>query len=216
MSGCWIPNTSAVSFMDQHENGADLIHELVERSGIEGLESALVLTLDHLREMFGILPGFSFYRERGSPNAKAMSIDLLGNRSDGTVLFGLQLLRSLLDLPRDGDAAIVSVCAHEFAHILSYSNGMYDTLRPPEASAFRSEQFADFMSGYYAGRRKLADDDFPAVVFASAVSRYGGGDHGTSQQRSLAVEEGFLAAYVRKLEPASASRHALSFSMGEL
>lgn len=202
--------------MNEHQNGQEYAADLVERSGVDGLEGALLHTLDHLSEMFGVLPGFSFYRERAEPNAKATSYDLLNNRPDGTVLFGTRLVRTLLDLPKDGDAAVVSVCAHEFAHVLSYSNGMYATLRPAGSTPFKAEQFADFMAGYYAGRRKLADASFPAVVFASSVSKYGGGTHGTSEQRAMAVEEGFLTAFTRKLEPTLAAQRALSFAMDEL
>jgi predicted metalloprotease len=81
-------------------------------------------------------------------------------------------------------------------------------------SPFRAEQFADYMAGYYAGRRKLDDSDFPAVIFAHTTSLYGGGDHGTADQRGNAVQEGFLCAYYRKSEAIDAAQRALSFSLG--
>jgi hypothetical protein len=118
---------------------------LVFRSGVVGLEAALVKTLDMLSSMFGILPGFAYFHEKGEPNAKATSVDLLKDRPDGTVLLGLKLLHSLLALPEHADAAVVAVCAHEFAHIVSYSNGYISQLTPNSGSSpFRAEQFADY------------------------------------------------------------------------
>jgi hypothetical protein len=213
--GCWLPGADASRFLEETEKGKAALNDvLVAESGVDGLELALVQTLDLLSTMFGILPGFSYYREHGAPNAKATNVNLMKDRTDGTVLLGVKLLKQLLQLPDHPDAAVVAVCAHEFAHILSYSNGMIDRLAPRGSSSpFRSEQFADYMAGYFAGRRKLNDAGFPAVVFATATGMYGGGDHGTSDQRSLAVQEGFKAAYYRQLEPSQASRRALSFAL---
>ena len=46
-------------------------------------------------------------------------------RSDGTVLFGVRLLRKLMnDFANDNpDAAVAAVCAHEFGHIVQYQEG---------------------------------------------------------------------------------------------
>jgi hypothetical protein len=217
-SGCWIDESSTQNFVNNHQNGQSLVAEvLVSKSGIDGLESALVQTLDMLSVMFGVLPGFSYYRENGAANAKATSHNFMKDRSDGTVLFGLKLLKQLLDLPEYRDAAVVGVCAHEFAHILSYSNGMIAQLSPPgNSSPFRSEQFADYMAGYYAGRRKLVKSAFRAEAFAVTTGMYGGGTHGTSKQREDAVQEGFLSAYYRKLEPQLAAQRALTFALAGL
>jgi hypothetical protein len=214
-SGCWIDESSTHTFLNNHQSGQSLGAEvLVSKSGIDDLEGALVETLDMLSVMFGILPGFSYYRENDAPNAKATSHNFMKNRSDGTVLFGLKLLKNLLDLPVYRDTAIVAVCAHEFAHILSYSNGMIAQLSPPgNKSPLRSEQFADYMAGYFAGRRKLVKSNFHAEAFAVTTGMYGGGTHGTSKQREDAVKEGFLTAYYRKLEPQLASQRALTFAL---
>jgi hypothetical protein len=187
----------------------------VFKSGVEGLEGALVRTLDMLSSMFGILPGFAYFHEKDEANAKATSVDLLKDRPDGTVLLGLKLLHNLLALP-ERDAGVIAVCAHEFAHIVSYSNGYISQLTPTAGSSpFRAEQFADYMAGYFAGRRKFEQPDFPAAVFATTTSMYGGTTHGNAQQRGNAVQEGFLCAFLRKLEPQAAIRRALQFAMAE-
>ncbi|WP_433965180.1 hypothetical protein [Tunturiibacter gelidiferens] len=131
-------------------------------------------------------------------------------------MLGLKLLKELLALPEHPDAAVVAVCAHEFAHIVSYSNGYISQLTPtPQSSPFRAEQFADYMAGYFAGRRKLDRPDFPAAVFATTTGMYGGYTHGNAKQRGDAVQEGFLCAYRRKLEPQAAIKRALQFALSE-
>ena len=214
--GCWIAASDAGAFDGNLQSGAGSgKEELVSSSGVDGLEIALVQTLGMLSTMFGILPGFSYYRETGSPNARATSQDLLKNRPDGTVLLGLKLVDELLKLPSP-DAAIVAVCAHEFAHILSYSNGMIKQLMlDASASPFRSEQFADFMAGYFAGVRKKKNPQFPAVMFAQTTGLYGGGTHGTREQRGIAVQEGFKRGFYAEDQPVAATQRAFGYAMSQ-
>lgn len=215
LGGCWLNPAQTESFTNSHNNGPGLLREtLVARSDVEHLDAALVITLQRLSTLFGVLPSFSYYREHDRPNAKATSRDLVGDRSDGTVLLGTQLLAELLTLPAYGDAAIVAVCAHEFGHILSYSNGMIRQLaRGVNPSRFPAEQFADFMSGYYAGVLKRADPDYPAVIFADSTSRYGDVVHGTGEQRARAVVAGFKRAYYGNDQPVTGAAQGLAFAM---
>lgn len=216
-SGCWVGPSRGKASDYSNSGVSDITGEaLVFKSGVDGLEAALIQTLDMLSNMFGVLPGFAYFREKNGPNAKAMNFDLLTGRPDGTVLLGLKLLKDLLALPEAPDAAVVAVCAHEFAHIVSYSNGYISQLTPtPQSSPFRAEQFADYMAGYFAGRRKLDRPDFPAAVFATTTGMYGGYTHGNGKQRGNAVQEGFLCAYARKLEPQAAIQRALQFALSE-
>ena len=57
--------------------------------------------------------------------------------------------------------------------------------------------------------------DFPAAVFATTTGMYGGYTHGNAKQRGDAVQEGFLCAYTRKLEPQAAIQRALQFALSE-
>ena len=216
-SGCWIgPEKGKANSLSNSGVNQITRDALVFKSGVEGLEAALIQTLDALSSMFGVLPGFAYFHEAGEPNASATSFDLLKGRPDGTVLLGLKLLKQLLALPEHPDASVVAVCAHEFAHIVSYSNGYISQLTPTDQSSpFRAEQFADYLAGYFAGRRKLERPDFPAAVFATTTSMYGGETHGSSKQRGAAVQEGFLCAFLRKLEPQAAIQRALQFALSE-
>jgi hypothetical protein len=184
------------------------------RSGNSSLDRALAQSLATISREFGVLPGFAYYTEQSHMNALAMSEKRL-DHADGTVLFGLKLLRYLLGRERP-DAAIIAVCAHEFGHILSYKNGMIRQLDPSGGrQPFRAEQFADFMAGYFAGRRKLVHSDFPAAVFAVTQNSFGGGSHGTPQQRGLAVQEGFLTAYQKRLEGSLAVQAGFNFAIAQ-
>jgi hypothetical protein len=215
--GCWVGPSRGKASNYANSGVTDITGEaLVYKSGVDGLELALVQTLDMLSGMFGVLPGFAYYREKDEPNAKATSFDLLKDRPDGTVLLGLKLLKDLRALPESPDAGVIAVCAHEFAHIVSYSNGYISQLTPtPHSSPFRAEQFADYMAGYFAGKRKLERPNFPAAVFATTTGMYGGSTHGNAEQRGNAVQEGFLCAYRRNLEPQKAIKRALEFALAE-
>lgn len=212
--GCWISAEDADEYLSR-TNRAELFEsgeeQLEPRSGNKPLDRALAQSLAMISRSFGVLPAFSYYDDSGQPNAKATPEAKL-DRADGTVLFGITLLRQLLTGQRP-DAAILSVCAHEFGHIASYKNGMIAQLAPVPNEPFRAEQFADYMAGYFAGLRKKESPQFPAVVFATTQRKFGGGDHGTGIQRGEAVEKGFIAAFRDQLNSDAAKSAALKFAL---
>jgi hypothetical protein len=214
-SGCWLTNGRISN--PQNSRGAkseEGLEDLTSQSSDPSMDLALRQSLNHLYQLFRVRPGFSFFRETGSPNAKATNQPLMDGRPEGTVLLGLKLVDELLKLPYPA-VGIVAVCAHEYAHILSYSNGMYAQLAPAGASPFRAEQFADFMAGYYAGVRKKQDANFPAVMFAATTSLYGGGEHGTPEQRGAAINAGFNRAFYANDETVVAARQAFDYAMAQ-
>lgn len=217
-AGCWIPPEHAGAYLNQAGNSYtyQMGSEPIEpRSGNRALDRALAQSLATISREFGVLPGFAYYTEQGAPNARAMSEKRL-DHADGTVLFGLKLLQLLLGRTRP-DAAIIAVCAHEFGHIVSYKNGMIRQLDPTGGQQpFRAEQFADFMAGYFAGRRKLVHRDFPAAVFAATQNSFGGSSsHGSGQQRGAAVQEGFLTAYQKGLQGSNAIQAGFNYAMAQ-
>jgi len=218
LTGCAVPHDQVQDFFSRttsvqsFQSGGEAIEP---RSGNPQLDRALAQSLGMLSRMFEVLPGFAYYRETEGPNARATSQVLL-ERTDGTVLFGLQFLQMLLSRPAHGDASVVAVCAHEFGHIVSYKRGLIGQLSPNPAQPFRAEQFADFMAGYFGGRRKLERPDFPAVVFATTQRDFGGqtrGSHGTSQERGSAVEAGFLSAYQQRHDINAAVQAGFQYAM---
>lgn len=213
--GCWLPVDKASEILRRVNRVVTFSQgdeQIEPRSGNAQLDRALARSLARLSRMFEVLPAFGYYQETKGPNASASPA--LAGGGDGTVLFGLKLLRELLNGRYRADASIVAVCAHEFGHIVSFKNGMISQLAPGR-NPFRAEQFADFMAGYFAGRRKLENPQFPAAAFAATQHTFGGGDHGSDVQRGAAVQNGFSAAFHRKLSLSDATSAGYDYSMAQ-
>jgi hypothetical protein len=169
-------------------------------SGDRDFDRALAHTLAQLSDMFNVLPGFAFFDDSDSLNAAASTSQRLGRR-DGSVVFGKKLLTFLMKYPSTPEAGVAAVCAHEFGHIAQYKLGLDRKLMMSNGRVKRLELHADFMSGYFAGRRKLEISGFPAAVFAATQDRFGDtafndpDHHGTSQERGAAVVAGFDCAF---------------------
>ncbi|MFZ5746137.1 MAG: metalloprotease [Pseudomonadota bacterium] len=217
VAGCWIPQDQASGYIARatdarvYANGSE---RMEPRSGNAALDRALAQALAKIARTFEVLPAFTYLDDGNQPNAYATAEAML-DRTDGTVMFGLGFLKMLLARPERPDASIVAVCAHEFGHILSYKNGMIRQLAPTRGAPFRGEQFADFMAGYFAGTRKLEHADYPAVVFATTQRYFGGGDHGSGEQRGAAVQAGFLAGYQRRMSIGDAQQTGFNYAMAQ-
>ena len=169
-------------------------------SGDKDFDQALAHTLSRLSDLFAVLPGFAFFNEDQGPNAFASPSQRL-RRSDGSVVFGQQLLRKLMSASEHPAARVAAVCAHEFGHIVQYKRGIDRILVGADQRVKRLELHADYLAGYFAGTRRLARSDFPAAVFADA--QFNAGDnmvsnpnhHGTAQERGAAVSAGYIAAF---------------------
>lgn len=173
---------------------------LVKSSGDRGFDYALAQTLSRISDKLGVLPGFAFYDDGAQRNAYASPYVRLVN-SDGTVLFGLNFLRGIMGAPEHPDVRVTGVCAHEFGHIVQYKRRLDRVLMQGQPTVKRLELHADFLSGYYAGRRKLERPDYPSAEFALMASNIGDAafndpnHHGTADERSGAVVEGFKTAH---------------------
>ena len=187
-------------------------------SGDKDFDRALAIGLARVSEMFGVLPGFAFFDDSDQlkGNAFASTSKRLG-RDDGSVVFGKKLLHILLQ-EEQGEAAVIGVCAHEFGHIAQYKRNVKqrgDIV--VNGKVKRLELHADYLAGYFAGRRKLERSEFPAAVIAQA--QYAEGDflssnpthHGTPEERGQAVVEGFQAAYRDKKRFDQAFNDGLKF-----
>ena len=173
-------------------------------SGDRDFDRALAETLAFLSDRFFVLPSFTFFSEPGSPNAFASSTRRMG-RSDGDVLFGRKLFREIMSRREHPEIGIVSVCAHEFGHIAQYKFGVYNRLVGSNRRIKRLELHADFLSGYFAGIRRLQHPNYPAATFA--LTQFGFGDysddiehHGTPDERGAAVVAGYRAGYDERLK----------------
>jgi hypothetical protein len=173
--------------------------KLISSTGNSDFDSALARTLSRLTDIYGVLPGFSFFDDYDGENAYATVATKL-NRADGTVLFGKRYFLHAMDVPESPEVGVIATCAHEFGHIVQYKNKLQDRLTKGQPTVKRLELHADFFAGYFAGARKLEKPEFPAAIFAA--NRYSHGDfatnvahHGTPDERAAAVVRGFETAY---------------------
>lgn len=207
--GCWVDakvGQALIAKAPQIYSFSGTDPAIIPASGNELLDRALTRALLRLSRDFDVLPGFGYYNGNTALATSAVRM----SRSDGTVLFGLPFMQRLLARPEHPDACVVAVCAHEFAHILQFKTGIDKKLTAGEKNVRNLELHADFLSGWFAGLRKLNNPDYPAVVFA-ALARDSGeqlsdhpGFHGTPEERGTAVEQGFLAGARDKLTLAQA------------
>jgi hypothetical protein len=173
---------------------------VIVSSGDRDLDYALAQNLSHITDVFQVLPGFAYFDDTGRPNAFATKRQYL-NRTDGTVMFGRTFLAQCLASPESPDVAVASVCAHEFGHIVQFKYDLQPRLLAGQPTKKRLELNADFMAGYYAGRRKLERPTYPSAVYAT--TQYSAGDnnlsginhHGTPDERAAATVKGFETAY---------------------
>jgi len=174
--------------------------KLIASTGNPHFDLALAQTLSRLTDVFGVLPGFSFFDDYDGENAYATTATKL-KRADGTVLYGKRYFINTMGMPDNPEIGVVATCAHEFGHIVQYKHGLHKQLKIGQSSVKRLELHADFFAGYFAGARKREKPDFPAAVFAA--NRYSRGDfathkaqhHGTPDERAAAVVRGFETAY---------------------
>jgi hypothetical protein len=192
----------------QQANGSSGVPKFVE-SGDRDLDYAMAQTLSRLTDTWNVLPAFAYYDDTGALNAKATPARWL-SRADGTVIFGRNLLGRLLKVREHPDVAIAAVVAHEFGHIAQFKYNLKRTLLAGQNNVKRLELHADFLAGYFAGRRKLERPDFPAAVFAT--TQYSAGDyriermshHGTPEERAGAIVKGFETAFRDRRSPSEA------------
>jgi hypothetical protein len=162
-------------------------------TGDARLDARLRAEATSLARVFGVLPNLVLFEDAQSPNAYA-SERATAPLADGTVAIGLTLIARELGQGERGEQAVASILAHEWSHILQIRQRctLVGTAR---------ELHADFLAGYYLGRRYGGVAD--AVVAAGrAVYRQGdylfgdGNHHGTPIERVQALMQGFLHSHL--------------------
>ncbi|CAK0757348.1 conserved hypothetical protein [Gammaproteobacteria bacterium] len=172
---------------------------MLESSGDARLDRALGTLLADMASKFEVRPGFAFYDDADGRNALAMEKSYLPN-TQGTVLFGRGLLTQELNRGQNGDMPVMGICAHEFGHIVQYRRGVYERLMAGRETAKRVELHADFLAGYYIGRRGLDYGENQLVALGRAWEELGDNNfsdplhHGTREERLQAVETGYHMA----------------------
>lgn len=177
---------------------------LLERSGNERLDRAMGVMLADLASKLKVRPGFAYLDDGDAPNAFALDENWLP-ATRGTVLFGRNLLLSSLSRSRHGDMLVMGICAHEFGHIVQYDHDLIERLGKRQATSRRVELHADFLSGYYVGRRDVDYSQQQMIDLGRAWEELGDNHftnpdhHGTSRERIAAIEAGYLMATQHKV-----------------
>jgi hypothetical protein len=156
------------------------------------LDRALISELRHIDNVLQVNPGFKYFDDV-QPNAYAVP-DSYVSQTNGTVLLGINLLNNEVLSGRFGGVAVAGICAHECGHIIQFYTKYHNELQGP--TSILLELHADFIGGYYIGRRRQFASDH---VAAFARSLFNKGDyafnspqhHGTPDQRFDAMKKGY-------------------------
>ena len=220
LRGCMIPEDLATRFFaSSSDQQTYRVGDEPMRggSGDRDFDLALAHTLVKIGAALEVLPGFAYYHDdRDDPAAYATTETRL-DRADGTVLFGVHLLGQTRVELEHPEVAVAAVCAHEFGHILQAKYGLHKILLKDQTTKKRVELHADFLSGYFAGIRKVEKPDFPAAIFPVKLGSMGDNHfndlehHGTPDERKAAAVEGFKVAYLERRGVIDALRSGVQY-----
>jgi hypothetical protein len=156
------------------------------RSGDDDLDRAMINELKRIVRVFQVNPGFKYVDQM---NAYATQETIVAG-TRGTVFLGLPFIRSLIDWDASG-IAVAGTYAHECAHIYQFDHQLTPEAFGRNGASLR-ELHADFLGGYYIGRRQGFVGE-QVRAFSRMVFRFGGPER-TSGQRAAAVEKGYATA----------------------
>jgi hypothetical protein len=133
--------------------------------------------------------------------ATPLSTDIADTK--GTVCFGVDLFRQEFYENDTTGTTVITIIAHEFAHIAQFDRGYFATLNVGDS--LKREINADYLAGYFLGTRMSEN---PRLEFKRAgeyLIRHGklqdgnaNRTHGNSKERLDAAETGFRLAYLQK------------------
>lgn len=163
------------------------------------LDNALLTEAAELSMRFGVNPAVFYMRESEGPNAVATPErfpNLLAQEGrpfffgDGSVLVGVDLLRTEFATTRGSGLSIPGIMAHEFAHIAQNKYGF-------QWQGKWRELHADFMAGWYVSHRghyRVPNDAYQAAMSLFNKGDYdfnSSGHHGTPFERLAAFQAGY-------------------------
>jgi hypothetical protein len=187
------------------QNAKQLAQEtkFVRSSGDSEVDDLCTRAGDGLRRLFQVSPDFAYFDDSNPSGAiewgykgnAFATTARMSESSDGSVLFGLTLLRLVSArnaMNRRWKVSVVSILAHEWGHIAQFKRQM---LTPGRAQELQ----ADFLAGWFLAKIGGDAEDSKQGVW----QLFGMGDrlpynhpqhHGTPVQRAGAIARGFEAA----------------------
>jgi hypothetical protein len=173
------------------QRGAIRNAQVFNTTGVAKFDEYLNAEKKYLEKIFAVKVKMRILDDSGTPNAYATKESDNPLSFDGSVYLGLTLIADELKA-ENGLASVNGIMAHEFAHILQ------EKLKCTLEGSQR-ELHADFLAGFYMGRRGTytADD-----IAAFGLSLFKKGDseiwseahHGTPEQRLQTLLAGFHTA----------------------
>lgn len=182
------------------------------------IDQGLLEDAAELSQLLGVRPGLFYMQESGGPNACAMPVTLPNLHAqegtdprhypDGTVLVGLQLIKSEWRATNGSGLSIPAILAHEYAHIAQFK------YRCPARGKWR-ELHADYLAGWFTGHRGR----FRVQSAVQAMKNFfhkgdydfnHQGHHGTPAEREAAFRAGFE---LNTLHDIASGPHAYKFGL---
>ncbi len=165
--------------------------EFFEDTGNAEIDRAIQREMASLRERFGVTPDVRILDDRPSPQAWA-SLSSIAPKTLGTIALGRRLLREQVYVGDHAAIALAGIMAHECSHIVQWQRGSRLVGR-------ERELHADYLAGWYLGRRAGKDFKSRRKVRAFAKTLFAKGDHafasphhhGTPHERSASFLLGF-------------------------
>ncbi len=173
------------------QRGSNSNAQIFKTTGVAKFDEYLNTEKKYLESIFAVKVKMRILDDSGSPNAYATKESDNPLSFDGSVYLGVNLIANEIKT-ENGLASVNGIMAHEFAHILQ------EKLKCTLEGA-RRELHADFLAGYYMGRRGTYTS---AEISAFGLSIYSKGDadiwseahHGTPEQRLSALLAGYRTA----------------------
>ena len=134
--------------------------QIFETSGDPALDRAFGMMLVNLSRLFRVNPRFYFYDDGRELNAFATNEVFDPTYEHGTVFMGKNFMNHMLTASPYGDILLMAVCAHEFGHIVQfYTSDLHPRLMRMHQTVKYVELHADFLAGYYVGRRSAGYEE---------------------------------------------------------
>ncbi|MBY5762568.1 hypothetical protein HFO06_05530 [Rhizobium leguminosarum] len=159
------------------------------------LDSHLGKALVRTSKFMSVTPAFGFYDEENAQASPHSSPSVAGTW--GTVLFGRPLFRKEMEVQDKTGITVITIIAHEFAHILQYSLNLDKELLEGQTTVKRLELHADILAGFFLGARKRETPSLSMYSAGEVFNRIGDSKftdrnhHGTPEERVSASQFGF-------------------------